>query len=169
MTYGSKSASFHRMKLLRLLLPAILLFGTQFAYCATPADNVTASPVDKQATDGTAYALKDRFNEIYSGELSAITVTYATTTNVDFKKAALQTITLTGNVTITASNMKAGQTVILRVIASGGSRNFTALPSWVFIGAAAPTSVASGKTGVFVLRAFGTTAASVVARYEVQP
>lgn len=128
-----------------------------------------ASPVAANRTDPTGYALKDRFNELYSGTVTASTLTYAATTNIDMAAAGFQTVTLTGNVTFTTSNPVAGRTTILRVIASGGSRNLTLPGGWVNIGAAAPTAVASGKTGIFVLRAFGTSDASVVYHYEVQP
>ena len=155
------------MKLLSALL--FSLFTSACLYAATPDQTTSASPVKPSATDPSGFGLKARFNELYAGEVSAITVTYAATTNINFAAAGFQSITATGNLTLTTSGLVAGRTCIVKVLASGGSRNLTLPAGWINLGAAAPTSVASGKTGVFVLRSFGTADASVVYRYEVQP
>lgn len=79
-----------------------------------------------------------------------------------------QTITLTGNPTFTTSNLAAGRTVTL-ILTAGGSSRTLAFPAWVFVGAAAPTTLASGKVGVFTVTATSTTDASCVATYAAQP
>lgn len=145
-----------------------LLLAAVSALLSTSLWAVDASPANPRATDPSGFQLKDRFNELYAGQVTNVTLPYASTVNIDFNAGGFQTVTLTGNVTFTTTNLVAGRTVVLRVVASGGSRNLT-LPSWVTIGAAAPTAVASGKTGLFVLRSFGNTDAAMVYRYEVQP
>lgn len=134
---------------------------------STPALFAQASPVDRQATDPSGYKLRDRFDDLYSGKVAAAAVTYASTTNIDLAAAGYQTVTLTGNVTLTTSNRVAGKTCIVRLIASGGSRNLT-LPAWVNTNAA-PSALASGKTGIFIIRCFGTGVGDIVASYVVQP
>lgn len=145
-----------------LLLAAIgsFLFSSVGAYAQ-------ASPVSDKATDPTGFNLEARFNELYAGQVKAKVVTFATTTNIDFNAAGMQTITATGALTLTATHLVAGRTVIVRVIASGGTRALT-LPAWVNANAT-PASVASGKTGLFILRCFGTTVGDIVASYVVQP
>lgn len=96
------------------------------------------------------------------------TVTYAGTTNLDLLSNAIQIITLTGDVTLTTSNKAAGRSLLLRLVASGGTRSFTALPDWVWVGGTAPTSLASGKTALLSLTSFGTADTDIVAAYAVE-
>lgn len=125
-----------------------------------------ASPVSPRATDGTGFQLGTRFNELYSGKVTPVTLTYAATTNVDFAAGGMQFETLTGNVTFTASNMVAGRVCHLILTASGGARNLTFPASWTCLGTA-PTALASGKTGALTLRCVSSTAAYY--SYQVQP
>lgn len=157
------------MKTINYLILALLfvftpLFAEEKTVSVLPQTTNEAIPMRDKLKDIAA-----NFDDLYTGTVTAATVTYAATTNVDFALAAFQTVTLTGNVTLTDSNLVAGKTIILRLIASGGSRNLTLPAGWVNLGASAPTAVASGKTGVFVLRSFGTADSSIVYRYEVQP
>lgn len=155
-------------KFLLPLVAAALTLG--FSVFSTPrliaAD---ASPVDVKATDGTGFKLKDRFNELYSGQVTTLAITYASTITVDFSAGAMQTCTLTGNVTLADSNLVAGKTCTLKLLASGGARNLTLPGGWINIGSAAPTALASGKTGIFVLRSWGTADSAVTYNYTVQP
>lgn len=100
--------------------------------------------------------------------VTASTLTYASTTAIDFSADGNQTLTLAGDVTITTSNLAAGRSKTIRLIASGGSRAIT-WPSWVPVGAALPASLASGKTAILTATSFGTTDANVVAAYAAQP
>ena len=96
------------------------------------------------------------------------TVTYAATTDLDLLSNAIQTVTLTGDVTITTSNKAAGRSLLVRLIASGGVRTFTALPAWVWVGGTAPASLASGKRALLSLTCFGTADTDIVAAYAVE-
>lgn len=88
---------------------------------------------------------------------------------VDFNTAGFKTWTLTGNVTFTTSNLAAGKSITIRLLASGGTRTLTFPGTWIFIGASAPASLASGKYAVLTLTSLGTTDADVVAAYSAQP
>lgn len=99
---------------------------------------------------------------------STTTLTYGSTTNINFN-TNLQTVSLTGNITFTTSNLVTGRAAAVRVISDGSTRTFTFPAGWTFIGAAAPANIAASKTGILSLTSFGTTDAGVVAAYAVQP
>jgi hypothetical protein len=93
---------------------------------------------------------------------------YAATLNLAFDVYSLYQTTLAGNLTLTTSGLRYGREVSLVVMAGASSRNFT-LPAWTFVGSAAPASIAANKTALFRLLSVGTTDASVIAQYFVQP
>lgn len=96
----------------------------------------------------------------------------STSGTVDLDMAALhgtiQTITATGTITFTTSNRAAGREVTL-VIAAGGSSRTLAWPSWLAVGEAMPTSLASGKTLVASVTFTDTTDAAAIAATSAQP
>lgn len=96
------------------------------------------------------------------------TLTYAATTTVDFSTASatMQTLTLTGNVTLATSNLAAGRCKVLRIVGDGSERTLT-FPAWKFMGTA-PTVIAASKTARMNLESWGTADASVVAVYSVE-
>lgn len=96
------------------------------------------------------------------------TLAYAASVALDFDSNAMQTVSLTGNITFTTSNRVAGRRKIVRVVCDGTGRNFT-FPSWTFVGATAPASIAASKTALLMLDCFGTAESDIVARYAVQP
>lgn len=79
----------------------------------------------------------------------------------------LQTITAVGDLTFSTSNRAAGRHVTIRINASGGSRNLT-FPAWNFVGAAAPTSLASGKFGILTVTFFDGNDAGAIAAFSAQ-
>lgn len=96
------------------------------------------------------------------------TLTYAASVALDFDSNAMQTVALTGNITFTTSNKAAGRRKIVRIVCDSSGRNFT-FPSWTFIGAAGPASIAANKVALLQLDCFGTAESDVLARYTVQP
>lgn len=106
-------------------------------------------------------------------EISALVgVGLGTSGTIDLDMAKLdgtyQTISLSGNPTFTTSNRAATREVTIKLIAGGSSRTLT-FPSWIFVGAAAPTTLASGKVAIFTVTFFDTTDAAAVAAYSAQP
>lgn len=99
----------------------------------------------------------------------ASTLTYSSTPAVDFQGDTYKTITLTGDATFSSSNLGAGRVIVVRIVGDSVSRNLAFPGGWVFIGAAAPASIAGNKTAVLSLTSFGTTDANVVAAYSVTP
>ena len=92
------------------------------------------------------------------------------TVNLDMASlhGTIQTIAASGSLTFTTSNRAAGREVTL-VIAAGGSSRTLAWPSWLAVGAALPTSVASGKTLVVTVTFMDTTDAAAIAAAVAQP
>jgi hypothetical protein len=97
------------------------------------------------------------------------TLTYAASVALDFDASALQTVSLTGNITFTTSNRGAGKSIRVRVVADASVRNFTFPGGWKFIGAAAPASIAANKTALLTLTGFGANDSDVTAEYVVEP
>lgn len=85
------------------------------------------------------------------------------TVNLDFAAlvGTVQTITMTGNITFTASNYEAGIWYELVLDANGASRTLAYPATWKAYGAALPTSLASGKTLSIAFRSRGTTEGAV--------
>ncbi len=96
------------------------------------------------------------------------TTTYGASTALDFDSTSLTTVTLTGNITFTTSNLSAGETLTVRIVGDGSIRTFV-FPAWKFVGAAAPASLAANKVAILSLVSFSTTDASVVASYAAEP
>jgi hypothetical protein len=100
------------------------------------------------------------------------TLTYAATTDINFLSggaAGIRTLSLTGDVTFTTSNLAAGQTMEIAITADGSSRNFTFPGSWVFVGGSAPASIAASKKAILRLTSTSTADSGVIATYLVQP
>lgn len=94
--------------------------------------------------------------------------TYAASVTIDFASETTKTIELTGALALDGTGMEAGRTVLVRLVADGSSRALTPDTDWVFVGGAAPSTLAANKTALLELKCFGTGAADVVARYWVQ-
>lgn len=92
------------------------------------------------------------------------------TVNLDMSdlNGTIQRITLTGNPTFTTSNRAEGRELTL-VIKAGASGRTITWPSWTPLGAALPTSLASGKTMVLSLTFMDSTDAEALAAVTVQP
>jgi len=97
------------------------------------------------------------------------TIAYASGIELDMAVLDQQyrTITMSGDLSLTTSNLANGRTVSLRLIASGATRALTVPSGWLFLGAK-PTTVASGKTAVLSLTMFGSVDADCIAAYGVQ-
>lgn len=97
------------------------------------------------------------------------TLVYNANTALDFSTAGWKSISLTGNITFTSSNVAADREIAIRIVSDGSLRTLTFPAGWVFVSSAAPTSIAANKTAILSLRAFGGTDSTVVASYVVQP
>lgn len=98
-------------------------------------------------------------------------ITYAASVALDFATTikSVQSVTLTGNITLTTTNLASGRVKVLRIIGDGSVRTFSLPAGWKFLNGSAPASLAASKVGVLTLMAFGATDGDVVATYGVQP
>jgi hypothetical protein len=96
-------------------------------------------------------------------------LSWAATTNIDFDSNGWRLIQLAGDTTFTTSNLGLSKSISLKILCDGSPRNFTFPAGWIFVGAAAPTSIAANKTAILTLTSFFTNDANVVAAYAVQP
>jgi hypothetical protein len=95
-------------------------------------------------------------------------LTYATNVLLNFDTQAYKTLTATGNVTFATTNLGPGKSVTVKILASAFAPT-VAFPAWTFLGSAAPTSLATNKTAVFTVTAFGTADTNCVAAYAAEP
>jgi hypothetical protein len=103
-------------------------------------------------------------------DTARLAVTSAASVTLDFNQEQWPDInTLAHDVTFASSNLAEGRSIKLRIVCDGTIRNFTFPGGWVFVGSAAPASIAANKTGLLELYSYGTTDANVVARWSVQP
>lgn len=84
------------------------------------------------------------------------TITYGSTTTIDFNQGDMQQVQLTGDVTFVTANIKQGQTVLVRVTADASNRNLTFPSSWTWYPSStgAPTSIAATKSCLLALTAW---------------
>lgn len=102
---------------------------------------------------------------------SVETLTYAGSVVIDMDPAlsVYRTLALTGDVTFTTANRGAGRVVSVRLVADGSPHNLTFPAGVVFIGAAAPVSLAANKTAQFSFVCNGTLDSDIVAAYSAEP
>lgn len=96
-------------------------------------------------------------------------ITYAATTNLDLSSlnGQYRTISLTGNLTFTTSNLANGRSAVIRLVADATTRTLGFPAGWKFIGVK-PTSIVASKTAVLSLSFFGTSDSDCVAAYGVE-
>jgi hypothetical protein len=96
--------------------------------------------------------------------ITPATLTYSSTPTIDFS-IGCETITLTGDVSFSTSNLAAGKNRVLRILGDGSIRNLTFPATWNFVGGRPSTISASGISLLFLF-SFSTTDANVVAAYS---
>jgi len=86
------------------------------------------------------------------------TMTYGSTTNIDFSQGDMQQVQLTGDVTFTTSNIRQGQSLLIRVTSDGSTRNLTFPSSWSWYPSSvgAPTTIAPTTSCLLALTAWTT-------------
>jgi hypothetical protein len=79
-----------------------------------------------------------------------------------------RTISLTGDLELTTSNLANGRTLVLRLVCDATERTLTFPADWPFLEDTKPATIAASKTAVLSLTAFGTANADVVVVYAAQ-
>lgn len=96
-------------------------------------------------------------------------VIYAASVNLDFNGVAHKRIDLGGNLSLTATNMDYGKSLLLRLAADGSTRTLSFPAGWRWVGSTAPANLAANKLALLRLECFGTADGDVLARYLVEP
>lgn len=96
-------------------------------------------------------------------------LTYSTTPIIDFAGDPYKTITMTGDATFSTANRVAAKSVTVRIIAGASPRNLTFNAGWIFVGGAAPASLAANKEAILTVTVFGSAESDVRAAYAAQP
>jgi hypothetical protein len=98
------------------------------------------------------------------------TITYAATVNLDLAAldGQVNTITATGPLELTTSNLANGRSTGLRLIPGASSRTLIFPVDWVFV-SAKPASIPANKVARLSIECHGTTNAAVVAAIAIQP
>ncbi|MGE0349816.1 hypothetical protein [Hydrogenophaga sp.] len=138
---------------------------------ATPVSNTKAVPVD---ADPAFVEDSEASNELKKTTIGGIRTRLNTTpigtalgttgaVNLDFAAlvGTLQTIAATGDITFTASNMAAGRSFELEIVAGAADRDLVYPAAWVELGQALPLILLAGEILCIALRSNGTTEASV--------
>lgn len=104
-----------------------------------------------------------------TGSTTYSVLPYTPTITLDLAGAALHSLAVAGNLTFTeTSNKAAARSKVVRLVGDGSARTLTFPPAWVFVGAAAPTSLAAGQVAILTLTCFGATEDDIVAGYAAQ-
>ncbi len=101
--------------------------------------------------------------------ITTSTLTYSTTPAVDFSGDGFKIITLTGDATFSGSNYAAGKSVTVVIVGDSSTRNLAFDSDWVFLGAAAPTTLAANKKAVLTLTSTTGADTGIIAAYAAQP
>lgn len=104
-------------------------------------------------------------------DLGVVTLTSATTVELDFAVtlSSLKVLDMSHNVEFTTTNLAAGRSIAVMLTAVSSDRNFTFPAGWVFIGAAAPASLVSGKSAALSLTCKSALDSGVIAAYSAEP
>ena len=129
--------------------------------------------------DNTAFSVVNgaAFNDVLINKSASVRrlhthqeqLPYASNIVLNFLSFGSKRITLTGNVTFSATGFAYGTYLNLRILSDGTARNMTWPAGWKFVGSAAPASIAANKTALLHLWSFGLADTDVVAQYIVEP
>ena len=96
------------------------------------------------------------------------TLTYAASVALDFAPSLppLKSVTLTGDITFTTSNLLASRNISVRVIGDTVSRNLVFPAGWTWLGGATPTVLEANKTAILSLAAFSGANTGIIASWS---
>jgi hypothetical protein len=165
-TYASGIQAFttnESLKLASVASGAQVNVGTDLSYSG---DTRT---INSSTGSGVVLPLVSTSTAGLASATSFSTITYGASVALDFASldAQYRTISLTGDLELTTSNLANGRTLVIRLVADGSQRTLTFPTDWKFLGTK-PANIAASKVAVLSITAFGTTNADVVAAYAVQ-
>jgi hypothetical protein len=111
------------------------------------------------------------FNESLVGSNTNKTGSFASSLELRIGQnlsGTFQTITLTGNLTLTTSNRAVGRFLTVRLLPGASIRNLEFPSDWNFVGGIRPSSIPANKVGIITLMFFGTADADCVASAAIE-
>ena len=93
---------------------------------------------------------------------------YAATLNLNFASFGFKVIDLTGNLSLTTSNMQNGRNLIVRFKCDASVRTLTFPAGWRWIGSTAPANIAANRVAMLWLWCFGPGDGDAIARSLVE-
>jgi len=138
-------------------------FGRALINAGSVAGQLTALGI---GTSGTISGLTLTSSTRYETVISALSYGTGTVT-LDLTSNNLQTLSLTGNLTLNTSNLASGRAKQVFISADASTRTLT-FPAWIWLGSVAPTSIAASKTAFLTLISTSTTDGAVYATWVVQ-
>jgi len=139
---------------------SIDLSATNSKLLATAAFDIeAASSVTATITGGATYLLTP-------DSIDALTYAASVALDLDPSLPALKSVTLTGDITFTTSNVGAARNISVRVIGDTVSRNLVFPAGWTWLGGAAPTVLEANKVAILSIAAFGATDSTIVASWS---
>jgi len=97
------------------------------------------------------------------------TLTYAASVALDFSPSLppIKSVTLTGDIAFTSTNLGASRNISVRVVGDTVSRNLTSFPAgWKWLGGVTPTVLEANKVAILSLASFSNNDANVVASWS---
>ncbi len=153
---------------LAFLLSGLIAVGVSAADDGPAVAPATASS-DSSSLGGFAASAFCRITGGSGCTETFTTTTYSATTNLDFSASSVTSVTLTGDITFTTSNLASGRSLLVRVVGDGSIRNLTFPVTWIPVGTALPATLAANKAAFLTLTSFSTTDALVYAAWSPQP
>ena len=101
-------------------------------------------------------------------QLQSEVLAYAASLNLDFATFGLKKISLTGNLSLTASNMQNGRNLLVRLACDATTRTLSFPATWRWLVTAAPTNIAANKVALLHLLCASGAESDVTARWEVE-
>lgn len=138
-------------------------YGRALLNAGSVASQLTALGI---GSGGTISGLTLTSSTRYETVISALSYGSGTVT-LDFTSNNLQTLALTGNLTLNTSNLASGRAKQVLITADSSARTLT-FPSWIWLGSTAPASIAASKTALLTLISTSTTDGAVYATWVVQ-
>lgn len=104
-------------------------------------------------------------------DINVVALTYVLNMNIDLNAGQYQTVSLTGNTTLTTIGRPSAnsRSVTVFFLASGGTRTVTCNASWKNYGASSTITIPSGKEAFLTITALGTAETDIRCNWGLQP
>jgi hypothetical protein len=97
------------------------------------------------------------------------TLPWTSSVTLDFGGTNTQILDITGSVQFTSSNVSAGRSLSVKILASGSTVNPFFPTGWIWLGTSGmPTTLAANKTAMLSLTCFGSANSNIVAVWAAQ-